>query len=543
MPFLAAALALVACTQGLAAGPRSASQAPGSASGRALYRQGVLPSGAPLVGTREGNAALTGADAACISCHRRSGLGMTEGLVTIPPIAGPYLFRPQGRRIDDEAVPYVGTSRLAHRAYTDESLARAIRTGVAPDGRALSYLMPRYLLDDASMGDLIAYLKDLIPRHVPGVTDSVLHFATIVTPDADPARRDGTLEVLQKYFIDKNTATRMISPRMYPTRPTMFMVHRKWQLHVWELQGDPESWEQQLRERLHAEPVFAVISGVGGRNWEPIHRFCESESLPCLFPNVEVPAGDDGDFYSLYFSRQVLLEAQLIARQLHDFQGSPPLHRVVQVFRDDDVGVAAAAALRELSRDAPVTIEDRVLRGGGATALARALRQIDATDAVVLWLRPADLEALPRPPAPLPVAWMSGLMGGLDSAPLPGSWRTRTRMTYPVDLPEKRLVRVDYALGWFSIRHIPIVALQAQADAYLACGLLSETLNHMVETFERDYLIERIEAELDHRVLTGYYPRLTLAAGQRFASKGGYVVRFASPDGPKLEPVSDWITP
>jgi hypothetical protein len=162
---------------------------------------------------------------------------------------------------------------------------------------------------------------------------------------------------------------------------------------------------------------------------------------------------------------------------------------------------------------------------------------------VVLWLRPADLEALPRPPAPLPAAWMSGLMGGLESAPLPGSWRTRTRMTYPVDLPEKRLVRVDYALGWFSIRHIPIVALQAQADAYLACGLLSETLNHMVETFQRDYLLERIEAELDHRVLTGYYPRLTLASGQRFASKGGYVVRFASPDGPKLEPVSDWITP
>jgi hypothetical protein len=30
-------------------------------------------------------------------------------------------------------------------------------------------------------------------------------------------------------------------------------------------------------------------------------------------------------------------------------------------------------------------------------------------------------------------------------------------MTYPVDLPEKRLVRVDYALGWFNIRHIPIV--------------------------------------------------------------------------------------
>jgi hypothetical protein len=65
----------------------------------------------------------------------------------------------------------------------------------------------------------------------------------------------------------------------------------------------------------------------------------------------------------------------------------------------------------------------------------------------------------------------------------------------------------------------------------------------MVDTFERDYLIERIEQDLDHRVLTGYYPRLTLAAGQRFASKGGYVVRFSEPQGPKLATLSEWLTP
>jgi len=79
-----------------------------------------------------------------------------------------------------------------------------------------------------------------------------------------------------------------------------------------------------------------------------------------------------------------------------------------------------------------------------------------------------------------------------------------------------------------------VVDQKVQADTYLACGLVSETINHIVDAFVRDYLIERVEMALDHRVLTGYYPRLTLAPGQRFASKGGYIERFTDPQGSRL---------
>ena len=47
-----------------------------------------------------------------------------------------------------------------------------------------------------------------------------------------------------------------------------------------------------------------------------MHEFCEQHALPCLFPNVEVPVVADHDFYSLYFSKAVLLEAQLIAKAM-----------------------------------------------------------------------------------------------------------------------------------------------------------------------------------------------------------------------------------
>lgn len=510
--------------------------AAGSA-GEDIYRRGVLPSGAPLHGARQGNPDLVGADAACISCHRRSGLGTVEGRITIPPITGAYLFRPANARIDDESVHYVGTSRVRHQPYTPASLAAAIREGVGADGRSLSYLMPRYALDDAALAQLTDYLRQLTPRAVPGVSDTVLHFATIFTPEAGAARRQGTLEVLEKYFLDKNAAARAVAPRLYATRPMMFRVTRKWQLHVWDLTGPPAQWGNQLRQHLAAEPVFAVISGAGGAHWEPVHRFCEEQSLPCLFPNVEAPPDAQGDFYALYFSQGVRLEAGLIAQALGATGPTP-----VQVYRAGDSGAVAARALRARLAEAGRRISDVVLPAHAPLELAGQLKSLTAGAPLVLWLQPADLRALPAPPAGSTV-YLSGLMAGLEEAPLPGPWRAQVRMTYPFELPERRRARVDYAFGWFSIRKIPIVAMQAQVDTYLACGLLSETLNHMVETFERDYLVERIEEGLEHRVLTGYYPRLSLAPGQRFASKGGYLVRFSAGSGVRIAPLGEWQVP
>src|SRR5262249_40055968 len=147
--------------------------------------------------------------------------------------------------------------------FTEETLARAIRDGIGADGKPLSYLMPHYTLDDAQMTGLVAYLKTLSPGAVPGVTENVLHFATIVTPDADPVVRKGVLDVLEKFFVDKNHYVRAAAPRLHSSRRMMFKVNRHWELHVWELTGRPDTWEQQLREKQAAQPVFAVLSGVG----------------------------------------------------------------------------------------------------------------------------------------------------------------------------------------------------------------------------------------------------------------------------------------
>jgi hypothetical protein len=45
------------------------------------------------------------------------------------------------------------------------------------------------------------------------------------------------------------------------------------------------------------------------------------------------------------------------------------------------------------------------------------------------------------------------------------------------------------------------------------------------------------------RLVNGYYPRLQLAPGQSFASKGGFVVRFADPQGTRLTADGAWSVP
>jgi hypothetical protein len=325
----------------------------------------------------------------------------------------------------------------------------------------------------------------------------------------------------------------------------MFKSARRWQLHLWDLSGAPETWETQLRQHMEHEPVFAVISGLGGKTWEPVHRFCEQASVPCIFPNVELPVVAERDFYSLYFSKGVLLEAELIAHQLMGPpQSAPVLRRIVQVFREEDIGAAAARALRTAAAGASLEFVDRALnKTDDQRQLTAALGDLGLHDALVLWLRPADIEMLGNVPVPASEDFMSGLMGGLSGAPLPAAWRGATRIAYPFDLPGKRVIRMDYPLGWFAIRHIPVVDEQVQTDTYLACGLLSETLSHMSDSFMRDYLVERIEGMLEHRIITGYYPRLALAPNERFASKGGYIVHFAQASGSQVSADTEWFVP
>ncbi|MES9888038.1 MAG: cytochrome c, partial [Candidatus Sedimenticola sp. 6PFRAG1] len=170
--------------------------------GRKIYMEGLLPSGQPVKAFVQNDIALSEEQASCGSCHRKSGMGSSEGQQVVPSIAGRILFNPL--QIPTSKPP---EAPILRPAYTDQSLRRAITSGLGADGYPLDPNMPRYNLSEQDLDAVVAYLKLLSSEYSPGVDEDVIHFATIVAGDASESAQDAHMAVMNKFLKQKNTET------------------------------------------------------------------------------------------------------------------------------------------------------------------------------------------------------------------------------------------------------------------------------------------------------------------------------------------------
>ncbi|MCG6861097.1 MAG: cytochrome c [Chromatiaceae bacterium] len=513
--------------------------------GRRIYREGVLPSGESISGTVQGAMRLTGEQVVCGACHRRSGLGSMEGQEVVPAVTGDILYQPL--RLPTSKPPLAPMQRPA---YTDQTLERAIRDGVGADGQSLSVFMPRYSLSDEALEQLISYLKTLNVDPDPGVSDHEIHLATIVSDAVDSGIRKAVLDVFEAFVAQKNSETRHEGSRAENApwhKKWVFGPYRKWVLHVWELKGPAASWPAQLQGQYEKQPVFAVLSGVAPGSWQPVHDFCEQNEVPCLFPTTDLPVVDERSFYSVYLSQGMTLEADAIARHLSDSGlSSAP---VVQVYRaGDQRGATAAGRLRRrLEQNGARAIDFRVVEPSVPSEdFWQSVRDASDGGIAVLWLERPDLTALWKSDAenrPERI-YLSTTLYGIDPAQIPSVMRERLYLVHPSELPNRLTRLLARSTGWLKAKRIFAPNAQLpQADAFFALKMAGEALVNMRGFFVREYLLERIEQMVDRATYTSAYPRISLAPGQRFVSKGAYILRFPPEGTGDLAKVTDWFVP
>lgn len=391
--------------------------------GELIYREGILPSGEAMQAVVKNDIIVPGTSFTCASCHLRAGLGSFEGGVYTPPTNGAKLFKPlqvyssatnEGKpftppEIVQQNLRYYQTHQR-RPIYTDKSLADALRNGTDSAGRVMNDVMPRYLLENEDMKLLISYLKSLSSEFSPGVSDTTLRFATIITDDVSPEEQNAMLVPLENFIKNKNK-TNFLDPREGArSKSTGFRSRlmaettfapkeveiRTLSLSRWVLKGPPETWRNQLEEYNRKEPVFALLGGITNGEWRPIHQFCEENHIPSFFPITDFPVISQTDWYTLYLSKGYYQEGEGAARFINgkdELKGKP----IVQFVRDTREGRELSRGFQETWSDfgqkAPVT----VILKAGETLTAEFLQQKLAQEkpaAIILWDGSESLKTL-----------------------------------------------------------------------------------------------------------------------------------------------------
>jgi mono/diheme cytochrome c family protein len=442
----------------------------------------------------------------CVACHRPSGMGNFEGGLAVPPITGASLFQAFDRDLAHFFVP--SQSYRVRPAYDEAALARVLRTGLTPDGAVLHPAMPRYRIDDADVGDLVAYLRQLSARTPPGLDGTTVRLATVTTPDVDPARRAAMLETLRQFIEQKNGGSRLEVRRSEVAQRTNYMAmarkYRLWQIEHWALTGDAATWGAQLDALQARQPVYALVAGLGGAEWAPVDAFCERHRLPCVLPLTQAAPARPDLLYSVHYHAGIGADAELAAHWLQgagatafELRSDPADPAAQQIVRATLVGAGLTELVGSAGGHAPlVSLLPPAVHASGLAAVG--------TGRAVVWLPGAhalgqgDVDAALR-----------GTREGLIVTPM---------LTGQV--LERRLLR---ARTWMAAKGLADAPADVAASTLFAATVFGETLAHIDFAFTPEYLLERVEHSLENMVPWSPYPRLALGPGQRIGSKGSWV--------------------
>ena len=553
--------------------------------GERMYREAILPSGEPMRATVGGNAKVAGTTFACVSCHLRSGIGSIEGPTVSPPVNGLklynyyYKYEPilgDHSRVKKDMWEGRAPAKPVFRpAYTDDTVALALRSGVSPTGRTLNSAMPRYDLQDSDLKTLIAYLKSLSAEISPGVDKEFkyIRFATVIAGEVPADERKEMLATLDGIIGLHNSNARKKN-RFQNSGSQMkeaYFNYPAFTLARWELKGPASSWRAQLEEYNRREPVFAILGGLSAGDWQPMHEFSEQNKIPCLLPITDLPTVSDSDWYTLYFNKGMYQEGEATARFIAQQADSPASGSILQVVEDSPRARALAAGFLGGWKDSGLGAPETVYLPPGTgidPALLHKLQEKRHPAALVLWTSAGTLptlQALAAAREGVKSAFVSSTLLKKEMLSLPEKAREFTYLSYPYRLDTDKEGYDIGAKRWLESRKIPVSDKRVATRLYSFMSVLLdpfavvkrdfnpgglgegqvnmedqfESLIHVKRNYYRDFLLDVIDMSSDKSSLV--YERLSFGAGQRYLSRGCYLVQLSPGPKPELVKRSGWV--
>ena len=384
----------------------------------------------------------------------------------------------------------------------------------------------------------------------PGVDQHEIHFATIVSDSVGAKKKKALLDVMQAFIEQKNVETRHETERAEHApwhKEWIFKPYRKWVLHVWELKGSHDTWAKQLADYYAENPVFAVISGVVPGSWEPVHRFCQNNKIPCLFPTTDLPVIAENDFYTIYMNRGMTLEGEGIAAHILDDTDQHVRTSIVQIYDPvNELAKTAAAGLKVKLQD-KADLRDVEISTTDDSSEVKGNLDLPGNPILVVWgdetllkkymASIEDVHAIKR-------VYLSTTLYDVEGKNIPEEISDITYFVNPQEMPSKLSKLILRSTGWLRAKRIYSPdEKRIQANAYFALKVTGSALRVIRGYFYRDYFVERVENAIDNAPYTSVYPHIGLAPGQRFVSKGFYIAKIAEGKTFKLENVTEWTTP
>jgi hypothetical protein len=218
---------------------------------------------------------------------------------------------------------------------------------------------------------------------------------------------------------------------------------------------------------------------------------------------------------------------------------------VVQIVQEGPEGRDLSAGFQETWLDLKMGQEKEIRLHQGeplSAAFLRATLQQEKPSTLLLWTDAGCYEALGElaGDAGLPkFVFMSARRLGSKVYALPEKARGFTWLTYPYREPEAEPKVSKYAQTLFAGFTNRTPETRIATRTYSMIQVLIQGLMDMDRNYYRDNFLDRIGMQPD-QILPDYL-RLSFGPGQRYASKGCYIMQLSPGPEPRLIRKSEWV--